>query len=417
MIDDFAFDDIDDFYPAPSRTEELTPQDRLNENIARIELLKIKVMTLSCITHEDQVSFINDLDTLREAFVQSTLPGPASPAGAVSMGKISGAGTDALEIEGILGNSQPIQKIIRTLSRVAATDMTMLLEGETGCGKELFARIIHLNSNRRNFLAVNCGAFAPNIIESELFGHVKGAFTGAVSDRNGKFVEADGGTLFLDEIGELELSAQVKLLRVLETGEVQRVGSEKTTRTDIRVVAATNRNLVRMVHEGSFREDLYYRINTCPIIIPPLRDRRDEIPVLLKYFLEDFCKHGNRNMPEIDKDLYSYILNDYPFPGNIRELKNLAQFIYCIYDGTTPVTIEDIPAHYRSTIVKEMMNEENEQLDLLQARQDAEVASLIKFLEKNKGNIVKTCAELNISRSRAYQLFNKYEIVPSDFRR
>ena len=193
-----------------------------------------------------------------------------------------------LKIEdlGIIGQNKQIEKVLKIIGKVAPTNLTLLLEGETGSGKELFARIIHLNSNRKKFVAVNCGAFPSDIIESELFGHVKGAFTGATSDRKGKFEEADGGTIFLDEIGDLELQAQVKLLRVLEVGDLQRVGSDKTVKVNVKVIAATHKDLEQMVENNEFREDLYYRINMCPLWIPPLRERRDEIEILFRHYRE-----------------------------------------------------------------------------------------------------------------------------------
>jgi transcriptional regulator with GAF, ATPase, and Fis domain len=268
-------------------------------------------------------------------------------------------------------------------------------------------------------VAVNCGAFPSEIIESELFGHVKGAFTGAAGDRKGKFEEADGGTIFLDEIGDLELQAQVKLLRVLELGELQRVGSDKTRQVDVKVIAATHKNLEQMVADAQFREDLYYRINMCPLWIPPLRDRRDEIEILFEYFLQEACSSTHKKSVMLNANLRDFINNRYHFPGNIRELKNIAQYLAYIA-GDEPVTLSDLPERYqrydRETppVRSEPVPTDIRELD--HVRNGAELEYLTSVLRKHHGNMKKVCREMQLSRSRVYQLLNKFNLHAADYR-
>ena len=227
---------------------------------------------------------------------------------------------------GIIGNSEGLNNALSTAVRVAATDLSVLITGESGVGKEVFSRIIHELSPRKhnNFIAVNCGAIPAGTINSELFGHEKGAFTGATAERKGYFETVDGGTIFLDEIGEMPLDTQAYLLRVLESGEFLRVGSSKVQRTDVRIVAATNVKLQENVKRGKFREDLYYRLSTVPIQIPPLRERPDDIPILFRKFAGEFAERYRTEPIRVD-DRAEIVLQSYAFPGNIRELKNLAE--------------------------------------------------------------------------------------------
>lgn len=227
---------------------------------------------------------------------------------------------------GIIGNSSGLNNALSVAVRVAPTDLTVLILGESGVGKEIFSQIIHGLSARKHatLIAVNCGAIPEGTIDSELFGHEKGSFTGASDMRKGYFEVANGGTIFLDEVGEMPLSTQARLLRVLETGEFIRVGSSKSLRTDVRVIAATNVNLSDAVKQGKFREDLYYRLNTVPIYIPPLRERKEDAYLLFRKFTSDFAeKHRIQNI-NLENDAREVLLN-YSFPGNIRELKNMAE--------------------------------------------------------------------------------------------
>ena len=229
---------------------------------------------------------------------------------------------------GIIGNAPALNFALQVAEQVAATDLTVLINGESGVGKEVFSQIIHHLSARKHnpFIAVNCGAIPEGTIDSELFGHEKGSFTGAVDARKGYFETVNGGTIFLDEVGELPLGTQARLLRVLETGEYIRVGSSKVQRTDVRVVAATNRELLERVQEGKFREDLYYRLNTVPIRVPALRDRAEDIHLLFRKFAADFANKYKTASIQLDEDAQR-ILNEYPWPGNVRELKNIAEQI------------------------------------------------------------------------------------------
>ena len=229
---------------------------------------------------------------------------------------------------GIIGNAPALNYAMQVASQVAATDLTVLINGESGVGKEVFSQIIHSLSARKHnpFIAVNCGAIPEGTIDSELFGHEKGSFTGATEARKGYFETVNGGTIFLDEIGELPLGTQARLLRVLETGEYIRVGSSKVQKTDVRVVAATNRELLQQVQNGKFREDLYYRLSTVPIRVPSLHDRPEDIHLLFRKFAADFATKYKTASVQLDEEARQVLLN-YPWPGNVRELKNIAEQI------------------------------------------------------------------------------------------
>ena len=235
---------------------------------------------------------------------------------------------------GIIGNSPGLNRAIDVALQVAPTDLSVLITGESGVGKETFPQIIHQNSPRKHgqYIAVNCGAIPEGTIDSELFGHEKGSFTGALADRKGYFEVADGGTIFLDEVGELPIPTQARLLRVLETGEFIKVGSSKVLKTNVRIVAATNVNLIQAVADGKFREDLYYRLNTVPIQIPPLRERPDDIILLFRKFAGD-CAEKYRMPPVRLDDDARQLLTSYSWPGNVRELKNITERISVIEEN------------------------------------------------------------------------------------
>ena len=226
----------------------------------------------------------------------------------------------------IIGNSTALNHALNVATQVANTDLSVLINGESGVGKEVFSQIIHALSARKHnpFIAVNCGAIPEGTIDSELFGHEKGSFTGAFDSRKGYFETVSGGTIFLDEIGELPLGTQARLLRVLETGEYIRVGSSKVQKTDVRVIAATNRELLEFAQSGRFREDLYYRLNTVPIRVPALRDRKEDIPLLFRKFAADFADKYKTTPVQLDDDAKKLLMN-YTWPGNVRELKNIAE--------------------------------------------------------------------------------------------
>jgi len=229
---------------------------------------------------------------------------------------------------GIIGNSPALNYALQVASQVANTDLTVLINGESGVGKEVFSQIIHSLSARKHnpFIAVNCGAIPEGTIDSELFGHEKGSFTGAVDARKGYFETVNGGTIFLDEIGELPLGTQARLLRVLETGEFIRVGSSKVQKTDVRVIAATNKDLLQLVQSGKFREDLYYRLSTVPIRVPALHDRPEDIHLLFRKFAADFANKYKTSPVQLDEEAKNLLIS-YPWPGNVRELKNIAEQI------------------------------------------------------------------------------------------
>jgi formate hydrogenlyase transcriptional activator len=228
--------------------------------------------------------------------------------------------------EQLIGNSPALEAVLEQVERVAPTNSTVLIQGETGTGKELIARAIHNISSRcgRSFVKLNCAAIPLDLLESELFGHEKGAFTGAIAQRVGRFELADKGTLFLDEVGDIPLALQPKLLRVLQEQEFERLGSTRTHKGDVRLVAATNRDLTEMVNRGEFRSDLYYRLNVFPILLPPLRERREDIPVLVTHFVEVFCRRMGKQIEHIPPETMS-ALSSHWWPGNVRELQNLIE--------------------------------------------------------------------------------------------
>jgi len=246
-------------------------------------------------------------------------------------------------IHGIVGTSDAILNLVETVKKVAQTDTTVLILGESGTGKSLIAKAIHFMSRRKEkpFITINCAAIPETLLEAELFGYEKGAFTGATTSKKGKFELADGGTIFLDEIGDMPLSLQVKLLRVIQDKEIERLGGEKVIKVDVRIIAATNRDLKSMVEEGKFREDLYYRLNVVPVYVPPLRERREDIPVLIEHFLENFnSKYGKR--VRISPEALE-VLMDYDWPGNVRELENTVERLVVMHGGL--IKDIDLPPH------------------------------------------------------------------------
>lgn len=252
--------------------------------------------------------------------------------------------------DNIIGKSDSIQRVLSLVEKVADSDSTVLITGESGTGKELIAKAIHYNSPRaaKPFVPINCGAIPGELLESELFGHIKGAFTGAINNRIGRFELANKGSIFLDEIGDLSTNLQVKLLRVLQERRFEPVGSAKTTETDVRIIAATNVNLSEAVKESRFREDLFYRLNVIPIIIPPLRERRSDIPLLVQHFIEHFNTKKSAQIQGISEAAMDVLVN-YAWPGNIRELENLVERISILKRGG-PIEVEDLPEHFTQSM-------------------------------------------------------------------
>lgn len=315
---------------------------------------------------------------------------------------------EKFKYENIVGKNKEIKQIINVLESVAQTDSSVLITGESGTGKELAARAIHLNSSRRTgpFAAVNCSAFAESLIESELFGHEKGAFTGAVKSKVGRFELANGGTLFLDEIGDLSITVQTKLLRVLETREIERVGSNKSIKIDTRIIAATNKDLEKEIEAGRFREDLYYRINVMNIQLPPLRARKDDLPILVNHFIEKFNEKFNRNIKHFSSSAFD-ILMDYNWPGNIRELENVIEHCFVLCDSDI-IQIEHLPKRLREGEFKTLQGSGTNNFNHIK---DAERNIIINTLKKHNGNRTKTAEELKIHPTTLWRKMKKFNLL------
>ena len=303
----------------------------------------------------------------------------------------------------IVGKSPALAHVISQASKVAATDVAVLINGETGTGKELFAQAIHNASHRSAgaFLALNCSAFSRELLESELFGYKEGAFTGAVKDKRGLLEEANHGTVFLDEIGEMALELQSKLLRVLETGEFVKVGDTKTTRVDVRIISATNRNLKEEIANGRFREDLYFRLSVFRIELPPLRQRREDILLLAQHFAERFSKQIGCPVPALSPDAKSLFLS-YPWPGNVREMMNTMEHALIVCDSE--VTREDLPIDMLSD---ESYTQADDSLDL----KSVERNHIIKVLHHTHGNKTETARLLKIGLTTLYRKIEEYGII------
>ncbi|MCB0281408.1 MAG: sigma-54-dependent Fis family transcriptional regulator [Calditrichae bacterium] len=309
----------------------------------------------------------------------------------------------------IIGKTDKIKQLFTLVQDVASTNTTVLIRGESGTGKELIANAIHYNSARmkRPFVKVNCGVLAESLLESELFGHVRGAFTGAIKDKVGRFELAHGGTLFLDEIGDISLNMQLKLLRVLQEGEFERVGGTETIKVDVRILAATNKNLEEAMEKGTFRNDLYYRLNVIPIEVPPLRDRSDDIQYLVYHFIEKFNKIYGKNIRDIDPKAMS-ILKNYDYPGNIRELENLIERIV-VLNKSGIIELKDLPSILPAE-ENVAGSEINIKKGLVRAVEDFEKRLILQALEENSYNKVQTAKVLQINRSTFMSKLKKYDI-------
>jgi PAS domain S-box-containing protein len=303
----------------------------------------------------------------------------------------------------IVGSNKEMDKVFTLLESVADTDSSVLITGESGTGKELVARAIHLNSlrNKGPFIALNCSAFAETLIESELFGHEKGAFTGAINSKIGRFELAHNGTLFLDEIGDISLHIQTKLLRVLESRQFERVGGNKSINIDVRIIAATNKDLLNEIKEGRFREDFYYRINVINIHLPPLRERMDDFPLLVNHFIKKYNERFSRNISCFSPEAYNF-LQDYSWPGNIRELENVIEHCFILCRGDI-IQVEHLPDRIKNKFSNEILKTNN-------VIQNAERNIIIEILEKHKGNKTKTAKEMNINPSTLWRKMKKLNI-------
>lgn len=310
----------------------------------------------------------------------------------------------------LVGNSQVMKKIKDQIELIARGDSRVLILGESGTGKELVARMIHSLSSRRDapFVEVNCAAIPQELIESELFGHEKGAFTGAVDRKIGKFELANGGTLFLDEIGDMSLLTQAKLLRVIETQKFQRVGGTKDITVNVRIISATNKNITEEINRGNFREDLYYRLNVVPLYIPPLRERKEDIPELVNYFINEFCREKGWKRKTVESEAMK-ILQEYSWPGNVRELRNATERLM-IMTVSDVIKVSDIE---NTGIIRERIKEKTyfAYQTLREARDAFERDFILKKLKENRWNMTKTAEEIGIERSNLYKKIKSLGII------
>ncbi len=325
--------------------------------------------------------------------------------------------------EGTFGDNPKLLDALEIAEKAAPTDLPVLVDGESGTGKELMAKVIHANGSRADkpYISVNCGAIPDNLLESELFGHRKGAFTGAVNDRKGKFESAHRGTIFLDEIGELPLIGQVKLLRVLQSHEIQRVGSDETISVDARIVAATNKNLRRLIEQGSFREDLFYRLSVIHLTLPPLRERKDEIPLLVSYFCDEAAEALKRRPVAMTPRLRSFLLG-YAYPGNIRELRNMMYRISCLAGETADLAHlpEDIRPATPAAGARAAASTEAA-MSLGEAKRaasdEAERICLERGLQEVGGTVAELARRWDMNRSHLQLLLKKHGLHSKDFRK
>jgi two-component system nitrogen regulation response regulator NtrX len=313
----------------------------------------------------------------------------------------------------MIGNSKPIKELKHQIKIAAPTSGWILITGENGTGKELVARSIHYNSRRHDkpFVEVNCAAIPEELIESELFGHEKGSFTGATTQRRGKFDQAHQGTLFLDEIGDMSLKTQAKVLRILQEHKFERVGGNKTIEVDVRVIAATNKDLEKEIAIGNFRKDLYYRLNVIPFHVPPLRERKSDIPQLASHFLEYFCSKESRETKRLDDESIQAIIN-YPWPGNVRELKNLIERLVIMSPGNT-ITRSQLPQAIGSSQLatpKDLNLAGLTSNTFRTAKEEFEKEFLIQKLEENDWNVSRTAEAVDIERSNLHRKIKTYGI-------
>ena len=318
----------------------------------------------------------------------------------VEIEALKGSIDEIIKPDNLIGESTQMKKIYELIHTVAPADTTVMIRGESGTGKELVAKAIHINSRRKYFpiIPVNCGALAESILESELFGHEKGAFTGAQFKRKGKFEMADGGTIFLDEIGSVSPKMQVELLRVIESKQFSRVGGNQIIKSDFRVIIATNEPLEDLVKQGKFREDLYYRLNVFSIVIPPLRERIGDIPVLAFYFLNNFCTAMNKNIKNISPEAMEF-LTKYDWPGNVRELENAIERAVVVGKSDT-IKVDDLPFHVSPS--------PSATADGDYSMTAMEKKHIARVLNENNWNISKSALALEIDRVTLYNKINKY---------
>ena len=318
----------------------------------------------------------------------------------------------------MVGRSEKMRRVFERIKKVAHSNSTVLIQGASGTGKELIAKAIHKLSDRtkETIVSVNCGAIPNELLESELFGHLKGAFTGAIADRKGRFELANKGTIFLDEIGDMPFLLQVKLLRVLQGREIEKVGDTKTTPVDVRIITATHRNLEEAVLQGDFREDLFYRLNVIPVVLPALNERKEDIPLLISYFLSRFVSGDGRNGLEFDPEVIE-VLCHYSWPGNVRELENLIERLI-ILKGGNKIKINDLPEKFlkdlpkRSMISSDAMIELTaEGIDLKKTLSELEDSLILQALEITSGNKNQASKLLNMNRTTLIEKIKKKDLL------
>ena len=314
---------------------------------------------------------------------------------------------EIIKPDNLIGESYQMRKVYELVYSVAITDTTVIIRGESGTGKELVAKAVHINSSRKYFpiITVNCGALSESLLESELFGHEKGSFTGAQFKRKGKFEMADRGTIFLDEIGSISPKMQVELLRVIEKKQFNRVGGNEVIKSDFRVITATNEPLEELVKAGKFREDLYYRLNVFTIVIPPLRERRDDIPLLVNFFIKKFSTAMNKKVKTVSKEALDFLMN-YNWPGNVRELENAIERAMVVGKSNS-IMVEDLPFHLSSNNFA--LNNDVKSLAAMERK------FILNTLNENEWNISKTAQILEIDRVTLYNKINKYNLSKNDY--
>lgn len=399
--------------------------------LEKIEILRSSLRWASRLERADIEKLLRQANALRDEVMQLSTKERfvTAAAGAIPRELPAGERRRALlqrsfVFEGTFGDNPDLLDALEVAEKAAPTDLPVLIDGESGTGKELMAKVIHANGARadRPYISVNCGAIPENLLESELFGHKKGAFTGASNDRKGKFESAHHGTIFLDEIGELPLPGQVKLLRVLQSHEIQRVGSDETISVDTRIVAATNKNLRQLIEQGTFREDLFYRLSVIHVTLPPLRMRKDEIPLLFAYFGSEAAENLKRKPLRMTPRLRDFLLA-YQYPGNIRELRNLIYRLSCLAGDTADLA--HLPADIRPRVSLAPVVEDQPPVAmspgaLSEARRAASDEAERLFLERGLREVGGTVAELarrcEMNRPHLQMLLKKHGIRSRDFR-
>ncbi|NGZ85132.1 sigma-54 interaction domain-containing protein [Duganella aceris] len=395
--------------------------------LEKIEILRSTLRWATTLQRDDIEKLLRQANVLRddvmqlshkERFVQAVgaEPGPAKSTGERRQALLA----RSFVFEGTFGDNPRLLDALEIAEKAAPTDLPVLVDGESGTGKELMAKVIHANGSRADkpYISVNCGAIPDSLLESELFGHKKGAFTGAATDRRGKFESAHHGTIFLDEIGELPLPGQVKLLRVLQSHEIQRVGSDETISVDTRIVAATNKNLRRLIEQGLFREDLFYRLSVIHLTLPPLRERKDEIPLLIAYYCDEAAEALKRRPVKTTARLRDFLLG-YAYPGNIRELRNIVYRMSCLAGETADLS--HLPEDIRPAAARGQVQPAAVALSMSEAKRiasdEAERACLERGLQETSGAVAELARRWEMNRSHLQILLKKHGMHSKDFRK